>query len=98
VQLPAVWVLAALAVALTGLLPRFATVSWGALAACLLIALVGAAVHVNHWLMDVSPFTHVPKVPGAGVSAVPLLWLAATVAALAAAGLVGLRRRDIPVA
>jgi ABC-2 type transport system permease protein len=98
VQLPAVWVLAALAVALTGLLPRLASASWGALGVCLLIALVGAALQLNHWLMDVSPFTHVPKVPGSGVSAVPLAWLAVVVAALALAGLVGLRRRDIPVA
>ena len=63
-----------------------------------LSGLVGAALQLNHWVLDVSPFTHLPKVPGAGVSAVPLLWLAAVVAALAAAGLVGLRRRDIPVA
>jgi ABC-2 type transport system permease protein len=97
VQLPAVWVLAAIAVALTGLLPRLAAASWGAFAVCLLIGLVGAALELNHWLLDVSPFTHVPKVPGGNVSAVPLLWLGAAVVAFTAAGLVGLRRRDIPV-
>jgi ABC-2 type transport system permease protein len=96
VQLPAVWVLAAIAVALVGLLPRFAAASWGALAACLLFGLVGAALQLSHWLLDLSPFSHVPKAPGAAVSATPLLWLVAIAVAIGAGGLVGLRRRAIP--
>jgi ABC-2 type transport system permease protein len=96
VQLPAVWVLAAIAVALVGMAPRLAAVSWGALAVCLLVFLVGASVRLSQWLLDVSPFTHVPKAPGAAVAATPLVWLVAVAAALAAAGLAGLRRRDIP--
>src|SRR6266542_4391073 len=97
VQLPAVWVLAATAVALFGLLPRLAAVSWGALAICVLIGLVGAAVQLNQRLLDVSPFTHIPKVPGAAVSATPLVWLASVAVVLVAAGLTGFRRRDVPV-
>ncbi len=97
VQLPAVWVLAAIAMALVGLLPRLATISWGALAICLLVGLVGAALQLSQWLLDVSPFTHIPKAPGTDVSATPLVWLVAVAVALAAAGLIGLRRRDIPV-
>jgi len=96
VQLPAVWLLAAIAVALFGLLPRLALAAWGALAVCLLFLLVGASVQLSQWLLDASPFTHIPKAPGAAVSATPLAWLAAVAAALAVAGLVGLRRRDIP--
>jgi ABC-2 type transport system permease protein len=96
VQLPAVWVLAAIAVALFGLVPRYAPTTWGALAVCLVFLLVGAAMQLSHWLLDVSPFTHIPKVPGAAVSATPLASLTAIAAALTAAGLVGLRRRDIP--
>lgn len=97
VQLPAVCLLAAIAVALFGLLPRLAAASWAALAVCLLVFLVGASMQLSQWLLDVSPFTHVPKVPGAAVTATPLVWLAAAAVALAAAGLIGLRRRDIPV-
>jgi polyether ionophore transport system permease protein len=96
VQLPAVWVLAAIAVALIGLLPRLVAASWGALAFCVLLGLVGAALQLSQRLMDVSPFTHVPKVPGGAVAATPLVWLLAVALALAGAGLVGLRRRDIP--
>jgi ABC-2 type transport system permease protein len=97
VQLPAVWVLAAVAVALFGLAPRLAPAAWGALAACLLFGMVGAALQLRQWLLDVSPFTHIPKAPGAAVSATPLIWLIAVAVVLAAAGLAGLRRRDTPI-
>jgi len=97
VQLPAVWVLGAVAVALFGLLPRLAAATWGALAVCLLFGMVGAALQLNQWLLDVSPFTHIPKVPGTAVSATVLVWLVAVAVGLTAAGLIGLRRRDIPV-
>jgi ABC-2 type transport system permease protein len=96
VQLPAVWVLAAIAVALIGLAPRLAGVAWGALAACVLVGLVGAALRLDQWLMDLSPFSHVPKLPGQAASATPLVALVGVAAVLAAAGLAGLRRRDIP--
>jgi putative exporter of polyketide antibiotics len=97
VQLPAVWVLAAIAVALFGLLPRLTMVAWGPLGVCLLLGLVGSAVRLDQWLLDVSPYTHIPKLPGAAMSTAPLIWLVAAAGALGAAGLVGLRRRDIPV-
>jgi ABC-2 type transport system permease protein len=96
VQLPAVWVLAAIAVALFGGAPLLAPAAWGLLAVCLLLALVGGAVQLDQRLLDLSPFTHVPRAPGAAVAAAPLVWLAAVAVALAAAGLVGLRRRDMP--
>ena len=96
VQVPAVWVLAAVAVALAGLAPRFAAVAWGALGACVLLLLVGAALQLDQWIMDLSPFTHLPKVPGAALSATPLVLLLAVALALGGAGLAGLRRRGIP--
>jgi ABC-2 type transport system permease protein len=96
-QLPAVWVLAAIAVALVGLLPRLAAASWGVLAACLLIGLVGAALQLRQWLLDVSPFTHVPKYPGGAVTAAPLILLVVVAVTVTAVGLAGLHRRDLPV-
>jgi ABC-2 type transport system permease protein len=96
VQLPAVWVLTGLAVALFGLAPRLTAASWGALTVFVLIGFVGAALRAGRWLLDVSPFTHVPKVPGTAVTVTPLVWLAVIALALTAAGLAGLRRRDVP--
>lgn len=97
VQLPAVWVLAGITVALFGLLPRLAAVGWGVLVGCLLLGLVGAAVRLGQGLLDLSPFTHVPRLPGGSVPATPVLWLAVTATVLGAVGLIGLRRRTIPV-
>jgi putative exporter of polyketide antibiotics len=96
VQVPAVWVLGAVAVALVGLAPRFAAVAWGALGLCVLLGLVGPALQLDQWVMDLSPFTHVPKVPGGTLTAAPLGLLLAVALAVGGAGLAGLRRRGIP--
>jgi ABC-2 type transport system permease protein len=93
---PAVWVLAGLAVALFGLLPRATAAAWGALAACYLAAFLGPLLGLPDWIMDLSPFTHVPLLPAAAFDAVPLLGLTAVAAGLVAAGLAGFRRRNVP--
>jgi ABC-2 type transport system permease protein len=96
IELPAVWVLAAITVLLFGLLPRLAAAGWGTLAVCLVISLVGPALRFDQWVLDISPFTHIPHVPGGSVTATPLAALSVLAAVLVAAGLVGLRRRDLP--
>ena len=59
------------------------------------IELFGQVLQLSHWVLDISPFTHSPRLPGGTVSAAPLLWLCAIALVLTAAGLAGLRRRDI---
>ena len=95
VQLPAVWVLAGLTIALFGTLPRFTLASWGALALFVLLGQVGSAMQLSQGALDVSPFTHIPKLPGGDVSVRPLMWLAAIAVVLTAAGMLRLRTRDI---
>src|SRR6266542_2733529 len=95
VQVPAVLVLSGIAMALFGLLPRLASVSWAALAVSAFLVLIGPMLRLSHWLLDVAPFSHIPKVPGADVSATPLAWLLGIAVVLAAAGLAGFRRRDL---
>ncbi|HZD73174.1 MAG TPA: ABC transporter permease [Actinomycetota bacterium] len=95
VQLPAVLVLAGIAMALFGLLPRFASLSWAALAVFGFLVLLGPLLQLSQWVLDAAPFNHIPKVPGAEVSATPLAWLLAGTTMLVAAGLVGFRRRDL---
>ena len=95
-QLPSALVLAAVAVLLFGLAPRAAVAgAWTAVGLVVAIALFGQVLQLSHWVLDISPFTHAPRLPGGTVSAAPLLWLGLVALALAAAGLVGLRRRDI---
>ncbi|HSJ44379.1 MAG TPA: hypothetical protein VK923_06845 [Euzebyales bacterium] len=95
VQLPATWVLAGIALALFGLLPRLTTAVWGVLVACLLIGQLGAVLRFDQWVINLSPFTHVPQLPAVELTWAPLLWLTAVAAALVAAGLVGAQHRDI---
>jgi putative exporter of polyketide antibiotics len=96
VQLPAAWVLAGLALALFGLAPRVAvSASWSALATFLLVGELGAPLQLSPRLLALSPFAHIPRLPGSDLSLLPLLALVAIAAVLAAAGLIGLRRRDI---
>lgn len=96
VQLPAAAAVAAVAAAAVGLVPRWsAAVGWTVLGICGLVGVFGPALNLSHWVLDISPFTHAPKLPGGVVSATPVLWLSAAALALAAAGLAGLRQRDI---
>ncbi len=95
-QLPASLVVAAAAVVLFGLAPRASVAgAWTVVGVLVLIALFGQVLRLSQPILDVSPFTHVPKLPGAAVTAAPLLWLSLAVLALVAAGLAGLRHRDI---
>jgi ABC-2 type transport system permease protein len=95
VQLPAAFVLAGVALLLFGLAPRLAMASWGVLGAFLLLGQLGPVLKLAQWAMDISPFSHVPKAPGAAVLATPLVALCVVAALLAAAGLAGFRERDI---
>jgi ABC-2 type transport system permease protein len=95
-QLPSVLVLAAVAIAFFGLLPRAcAAGAWTALGLVVLINLFGQVLQLSHWILDVSPFTHAPRLPGGTLSAAPLAWLCGIALAMGVAGLIGLRRRDI---
>lgn len=93
---PAVWVLIGLAVALFGFLPRAVAAAWGILGACYLAAFLGPLLGLPDWVMDLSPFTHVPLLPAAGMDWLALLALTAVAVVLCGAGLVGFRRRNVP--
>ncbi|GHH91158.1 ABC transporter permease [Streptomyces capillispiralis] len=95
VQLPAVWVIGGVAVLLHGLVPGAAMGAWGVAGAALLIGWVGPALDVPGAVLDLSPFGHLPKLPGGSMEWPPVLILTALAAALVTAGLAGLRRRDM---
>jgi ABC-2 type transport system permease protein len=94
-QLPAVWVLGAIVAALFGLAPRAEPLAWAALTFCFLLWFVGPLVDLPRWVIDISPYEHVPAIPAVGFDAGPLLALTAIATALTGAGLAGLRRRDL---
>ncbi|MEU9634839.1 ABC transporter permease [Streptomyces tendae] len=95
VQLPAVWVIGGAAVLLHGLLPRAAVAGWAVAGGVLLLGWVGPALDVPQTVLDVSPYGHLPKLPGGEMSWSPVVVLLLIAGALVAAGLAGLRRRDL---
>ncbi|WP_424863259.1 ABC transporter permease [Streptomyces sp. MMS24-I29] len=96
VQLPAIWLLGGVTVLLHGALPKAAVASWGVAGTCLALGWIGPALDLPQPMMDLSPFTHLPKLPGGtGMEWGPVLGLTAITAALVGAGVAALRRRDV---
>jgi ABC-2 type transport system permease protein len=97
VQLPGILVIGAVVIAAVGLAPRVAgAVSWALLLAFILVGpLFGPSLRLPRWVQDLSPFTHIPKAPAVQVTAGPVLALTAVFTALALAGLISLRRRNL---
>ena len=91
---PPLWVVIGLTFALFGLVPRAVAAASGALGLFVVIGLFGQLFELPDWLIDVSPFQHVPKVPIEGFSLGSTAALVAVAAALLAVGFAGFRRRD----
>ncbi|MCX5438617.1 ABC transporter permease [Streptomyces sp. NBC_00569] len=94
-QLAAIWVIGGLAVLLFGVFPKAAVAAWAVAGIALLIGWIGPAFELPQAVMSLSPFGHLPKLPGGEMEWTPVLTLLAIAAVLVAAGLTGLRRRDL---
>ena len=93
---PAVWVVAGIAVALFGLLPRVAAATaWTAVGLVLLITMFAEPFRWPGWVSDLSPLSWIPAQPLEEWAAAPLLGSAAVAAVLLTAGFAGFRRRDV---
>lgn len=95
VQLPAVWIMTGLTVVLFGVVPRFAPAAWGLFVGVISLFLIGSAGGLSHWVLDLVPFGHTPKLPGNAVTTTPIVWLLVVSAGLIGAGVLTFRRRDL---
>ncbi len=97
VQLPAIAVLGGAVVAAIMFLPRWSVgLSWALVVLSIFVGpMFGPSLQLPAWLLDLSPFTHVPNAPAVAVTVAPILGLALASALLAAAGVISLRRRDL---
>lgn len=95
VQVPAIWTLGGLAVLLYGLSPQLAPGAWGVAGLALLLGWIGPALNLPQSVMDLSPFGHLPKLPGGEMAWTPVLVLTVVAVGLAGVGLGALRRRDL---
>ncbi|MGP3926543.1 ABC transporter permease [Streptomyces sp. 8N616] len=94
-QLPAVWAPAAVAALLFGAFPKASVAAWAAVGTCLAIGWIGPALKLPQPVMNISPFGHLPKLPGGEFTAAPYGWLLVLTALLTAAGVAVFRRRDL---
>ncbi|MFI0942977.1 ABC transporter permease [Streptomyces sp. NPDC021020] len=94
-QLPAVLAVGAVAVLLLAAFPRLTAVSWGLYGVFAFVTLVGPSLKAGHYLMDVSPFSQVPKLPGAPFEATPLVVMGALALVGLGVSLAAFRRRDL---
>ena len=98
VQIPAALALAGFVVAVFGLLPRWAgPITWFALAAALVMGQLGTLFELPRWLLDISPYSHVPLVPAEDFAAAPVVWLSVTALSLGALGFAAFRHRDLAI-
>lgn len=91
---PALWVLVGVTLVLFGFAPRATAAAWAALVACFVIGLFAELFSLPSWVVDLSPFQHVPAMPSHGFELAPVLAMTAVAVGLIAAGVLGFRRRD----
>jgi ABC-2 type transport system permease protein len=94
-ELPAIWLLAAVTLALFGLLPRVTPVAWAVLVGFVAVYMLGSIDGFPHWLMDLVPYTHTQRIPGEPFRAEPVVWLLLIDVTLIGVGLAAFRRRDL---
>ncbi len=95
IQIPAVWVVLGVAVALFGLVPRLTPVSWGVIVASLLLGQLGQILQFPQWALNLSPFSHIPRLTSGDFDSSALVVLTAIALILTAVGVGGFRRRDV---
>jgi ABC-2 type transport system permease protein len=95
VYVPAVWLLAGIAFALFGVVPRWTAVAWVALTGCFVVAMFGPLLELPAWLMGLSPFDRTPALPADPIRALPLVVVGTLAAALIASGVTAFRHRDL---
>lgn len=92
---PAVWVTVGIAVLAVGWAPRATLVAWLLIAYAFFILYLGGLLGLPQWMLDLSPFSHLPAMPVEDFSGMPLAVLTIVAAALIGAGLYGFGRRDL---
>lgn len=92
---PALWLAAAVAVAVLGIFPKAMLLAWFVPAYGFFALILAPMMGLPSWINDLSPFEYVPRIPSADFEAVPLIVMTALALALIVAGLLGIRYRDL---
>jgi ABC-2 type transport system permease protein len=96
--LPGVLLVAAAAVAIAGLVPRWSLLAWAGVAFVFFQVMLGETLRLPDWIDGISPFWHLPELPVEAFDPVPAVAEIILAAALVLVGMWGYRRRDIATA
>jgi len=79
-----------------GLLPRLTVAgSAGATVIVVIVQMIGPPLGWPGWVVDLSPFRHLARVPAEAFAVVPALVLLAVAAVMALGGMLAFARRDL---
>lgn len=96
VYLPAIAVCLSLIVACFGLLPRLVVaLSWSMFVILIAISQLGALLKFPDYIMNISPFSHIPLLPSEVIEPMPLLTLVGISVVLFVLGVIAFVKRDI---
>ncbi|HNN48732.1 MAG TPA: hypothetical protein PKM12_07145, partial [Marmoricola sp.] len=96
--LPAVLVITALVLALYAAAPRAFAAAWVGFGLITALSLLGVALQLPQWVLDLSPLTHVGQVPAEAADRAALVVLFGLAVLVAVFGFVAFGRRQIPKA
>jgi ABC-2 type transport system permease protein len=92
---PALWLAAAVAVAVLGLFPKAMLLAWFVPVYGFFALMLAPMMGLPGWINDLSPFEYIPRIPSVDFDAVPLIVMSLIALGLIVAGLFGIRRRDM---
>jgi len=95
IYLPALWVSIALAVFLTGILPKAANAIWLFFGFSFIVVFFGLILNLPTWIEKLCPFSYIPLVPIDDVNYLTLGMLTFIAIVLSGIGFFGYRRRDL---
>ncbi len=95
-QITAIAAFAGFVIALFSFMPSLAMpLAWGGFASCIVILQLGVVLDLPQWIIDISPFGHLPAMPADSFQLAPAAWLTTAGLSLAVLGLIKFRRRDV---
>ncbi len=95
VHLPAMWVMIGITVFLIGNVPKGLNVIWIYYAFCYIVVYVGGMLKFPDWVMNLSIFEAIPKLPGEEVEVIAYVMLFVLSVIFLLVGFIGYNKRDI---
>lgn len=95
VYLPAIWFMIGITILLVGVAPKLTSIIWLYYAFCYIVAYVGGMLNFPNWLLNLSVFESIPKLPGEEINLISLIMIMTMSCAILLVGFYGYKKRDI---